>query len=81
MFFSVVIPTYNGGSVWLESAKSIAAQSVKPNVVYVIDSSSKDNTVDIAESYGYKVKVIPSAFLIMEEQEIAQLRICPSRKC
>lgn len=79
MFFSVVIPTYNGGSVWL-SAKSIAAQSVKPNVV-CSDSSSKDNTVDIAESYGYKVKVIPSAFLIMEEQEIAQLRVCPSRKC
>lgn len=62
MRFSVIIPTYDGGPVWLESAKSIFEQSIKPDVVYVIDSSSKDNTVAIAESYGYKVKVIPSAF-------------------
>ena len=61
MKFSVIIPTYNGGSVWLESAKSISEQSIKPDAVYVIDSSSKDNTVAIAESYDFRVKVIPSS--------------------
>ena len=60
MDFSVIIPTYNGGSVWLESAKSIAEQSVKPDNIYVIDSSSKDNTIAVAESYTFKVKVISS---------------------
>ncbi len=61
MRFSVIIPTYNGGSIWLESAKSISEQSIKPDAVYVIDSSSKDNTVTIAESYDFRVKIIPSS--------------------
>lgn len=61
MKFSVIIPTYNGGSVWLDSAKSISEQSIKPDAVYVIDSSSKDNSVAIAESYDFRVKVIPSS--------------------
>ena len=61
MKFSVIIPTYNGGSIWLESAKSISEQSIKPDAVYVIDSSSKDNTVAIAESYDFRIKVIPSS--------------------
>lgn len=60
MKFSVVIPTYNGGSLWEECASSIAAQTIKPEIVYVIDSSSSDLTVDIAKSYGFQIKVIPS---------------------
>lgn len=61
--FSIVVPTYNGGSVWAECAKIISMQSVKPEMVYVIDSSSKDNSVLVAESYGFKVKIIsPSDF-------------------
>lgn len=60
MKFSVVIPTYNGGSVWEKCADSISSQSIKPEVVYIIDSSSSDNTVDTAISRGFKVKVISS---------------------
>jgi len=60
MKFSVVIPTYNGGSVWKKCADSISSQSIKPEAVYVIDSSSSDKTVDTAISRGFKVKVISS---------------------
>lgn len=60
MKFSVVIPTYNGGSVWEKCADSISSQSIKPEVVYVIDSSSHDKTFDTAISRGFKVKVISS---------------------
>ncbi len=59
MRFSVVVPTYNGGAVWAECAKAISTQSVKPEIVYVIDSSSEDNSVQIAKSYDFKVKIIP----------------------
>lgn len=59
MRFAVVVPTCNGGAVWAECAKAISTQSVKPEIVYVIDSSSEDNSVQIAKSYDFKVKIIP----------------------
>lgn len=58
--FGVVIPTFNGGSVWMKCADSISSQSIKPGVVYLIDSSSCDTTVDIAISRSFKVKGIAS---------------------
>jgi rhamnosyltransferase len=36
-------------------ANSLLIQAMQPDMVVVIDSSSVDNTVDIALSYGYKV--------------------------
>lgn len=59
MRFAVVVPTCNGGAVWAECAKAISTQSVKPEIVYVIDSSSEDDSVQIAKSYDFKVKIIP----------------------
>jgi len=53
-----LIPTYNGGTVWSASANAINSQSVTPELVYVIDSSSKDDTRKVAESYGFKIEVI-----------------------
>lgn len=61
--FSCIIPTYNGANVWVRCAESLSRQSVKPDVVYIVDSSSKDDTVFVAKSYGFKVKIIsPSDF-------------------
>lgn len=53
MSFCVVVPTYEGGDVWKESALSIYQQSIKPTVVLCVDSSSCDATVDISSSYGF----------------------------
>ncbi len=60
MKFSVIIPTYNGGELWRLCAKSISSQSLAPNSVYVIDSTSSDDTVLIAQAAGFDVAVIPS---------------------
>lgn len=56
--FGVIIPTFNGGYVWTKCAESISSQSIKPNIVYSIDSSSSDSTVDVAISTGFKVRKI-----------------------
>jgi len=58
MKFSVVIPTYNGGELWRTVAKSISSQSVKPNKVLVIDSTSSDATIDIALEHGFTTHLI-----------------------
>lgn len=59
----IAIPTYNGGSIWEESAKNINLYTPKDTLVHVIDSSSKDNAVDIALNYGFQVlKIDPANF-------------------
>ena len=54
MSFCVVIPTYNGGRLWELVSHSIAMQSVQPDTVLCIDSSSSDNTAEIAVNEGFK---------------------------
>ncbi|HBV3387398.1 TPA: glycosyltransferase, partial [Klebsiella pneumoniae] len=55
----LIIPTYNGGEVWKKSANNIALYSkIQPHDVYVIDSESKDDTVQVAKAYGFNVKII-----------------------
>ena len=51
---SVVIPTYNAEQYIDGLLKSLTRQTAVPEIV-VVDSSSSDGTVDIAESYGAKV--------------------------
>ena len=58
MNVTVVVPTYNGGKLWEESAKAISDQRVTIDRVKVVDSSSKDNTREIARKYGFDVTVI-----------------------
>lgn len=63
MNFSVIIPTYNAGKMWSECIGSLLRQSIKPKRIYIIDSSSKDDTVCIARSCDFKVKIInPCSF-------------------
>ena len=56
---TVVLPTYNAGSRFRECAEVLTKQSANITKVLVIDSSSDDETVDIAKDYGFHVEVIP----------------------
>ena len=55
----IVIPTYNGGDIWKQTA-SILSLSKSSHTVLVIDSTSSDDTVDVALKHGFNVKVISS---------------------
>ncbi len=58
-----IIPTFNGGPVWAKCIDSIYKQSIKADIVYIVDSSSCDNTIKIAQSYGsYVTNIAPSDF-------------------
>jgi rhamnosyltransferase len=59
MKVSIVVPTYQGGNLWIESARAIKEASKNISVV-IIDSSSKDDTVEIAKKNGFFVKSIDS---------------------
>ncbi|MGO3447037.1 MAG: glycosyltransferase family 2 protein [Kluyvera intermedia] len=56
---SMIIPTYNGGCVWKNSADSISKYF--SGKVLVIDSGSKDSTVENAEKVGFEVISISSS--------------------
>ena len=56
---ALVVPTLNGGSSfagWLHSLKS---QTIKPDRLVLIDSSSSDTTTDLAWRAGFEIFTIP----------------------
>jgi glycosyltransferase involved in cell wall biosynthesis len=55
---SVVIPAYNASGFLAETLRSVLAQTVPPDEVLVIDDGSKDNTLEIAESFAPQVTAI-----------------------
>jgi len=54
----VVIPTYNGGSVWKEVVSALQMQRSDFDKILVIDSGSTDETVAIAQNAGFTVEQI-----------------------
>ncbi|MCF8055190.1 MAG: glycosyltransferase [Desulfocapsa sp.] len=52
---SVVIPTLNGGSLLRQLLQKLTVQSVQADEILVIDSSSTDETVRVAEQHGATV--------------------------
>jgi glycosyltransferase involved in cell wall biosynthesis len=52
---SINIPTYNSGKTLGETLNSIASQTYKNIEIIIIDSSSRDNTVEIAKNFTDKV--------------------------
>lgn len=58
---SVIIPTRNGAETLPALLKQLSMQSVKPDEVLVVDSSSSDKTVEIAKEFNAQVTVIPAA--------------------
>ncbi|WP_233208430.1 glycosyltransferase family 2 protein [Pollutimonas subterranea] len=58
---AIIVPTYNGGTVWKACAGAIRqACTVMPQVsgVQVVDSSSIDDTVIVARASGFAVQMI-----------------------
>ncbi|RRN01638.1 glycosyltransferase family 2 protein [Bibersteinia trehalosi] len=63
MNFTLIIPTYNAGDLGVEWIKRYQSQSLKANKVIVIDSSSIDQTVQLAQQAGFFVyKIAKSEF-------------------
>jgi rhamnosyltransferase len=59
MRVSIIIPTLNAGAYMEKLFSMLQAQDIKFLEVIIIDSSSIDNTVDIAKGFGAKTIVIP----------------------
>lgn len=58
LFFSILIPTYNGAEVILDTLKSLRSQSFQNFEILIQDDASKDDTVETIKSLGYgKVKI------------------------
>ena len=59
MSYIIIIPTYNGEKQGLEDLLiSIKNQSMSPEKICIIDSSSTDNTVDICKKYDCDITII-----------------------
>jgi len=56
---SVIIPTHNAGNFFRKLLESIKKQTLKKLELLVIDSSSRDNTTEIAKEFGATVITIP----------------------
>lgn len=58
---SIIIPTYNAGKEFEKLALMIKKQTANIKQVLVIDSTSTDETVKIANKYNFKVEIIPKS--------------------
>lgn len=58
MKVTLIVPTYNAGSLWQKWIDAYQNQSLKADKVIVIDSSSTDQTAVLAEQAGFFVKKI-----------------------
>jgi glycosyltransferase involved in cell wall biosynthesis len=67
---SLIIPAYNEQRYLKAALDSIAAQTVMPDEVLVVDNNSTDDTVSIASSYNF-VKVLHEA---QQHQSYAQAK-------
>ncbi|MBM0491901.1 glycosyltransferase [Aeromonas jandaei] len=50
--FSLIVPTRNAGVLWHDWLAAIKNQSMNPDYIVMVDSSSEDETVKVAESFG-----------------------------
>lgn len=58
MKYYIAIPTYNGGRIWKSAVENIKKYAPADLFVHVIDSTSKDDTVTVAEEAGFDVLII-----------------------
>ena len=56
---SIIIPTYNAQNYLKKLLDEIKIQSLSDYELIIIDSSSKDKTVEVAKKYTDNVIVIP----------------------
>jgi rhamnosyltransferase len=57
----LLVPTYNAGKLWHRWVEALANQTCKPDWCLVIDSSSSDNTAELARQEGLDVHVISAS--------------------
>jgi glycosyltransferase involved in cell wall biosynthesis len=55
---SVIIPAYNRGWIIKEAIDSVLSQTFDGYELIVVDDGSNDNTAEILESYGIKLRII-----------------------
>lgn len=60
MRYFIAVPTYNGGEIWKASVENIKKYGPSDLHVQVVDSSSKDDTVAVAQQAGFDVTIIAS---------------------
>jgi len=73
----LVLPTLNACNTSSNLFKSIEKQTIRPDKILVIDSSSDDDTVPAFKNYGFEVHVIPrSSFDHGATRQLA-LTLCP----
>jgi rhamnosyltransferase len=56
---SIIIPTYNASRYLDVQLKALLSQCIKDSEIIIVDSSSSDNTLEIAKLYGVHAFVIP----------------------
>jgi rhamnosyltransferase len=56
---SIIIPTYNAEKQMSRLCEALRSQTA-PSEIIVVDSSSSDRTVEIAESFGARVLIVPA---------------------
>ncbi|UMO88798.1 glycosyltransferase family 2 protein [Pectobacterium sp. PL64] len=55
MKYFIAVPTYNGGDVWKDAAESLKHYGPDDLDVQVIDSGSKDTTIQVANGLGFNI--------------------------
>lgn len=58
MRFSIIIPTYNRSDLLIKTIDSALNQSFSNYEVIIVNDGSVDNTKEVLESYGSKIRVI-----------------------
>ncbi|MDH2997298.1 rhamnosyltransferase [Pasteurellaceae bacterium LFhippo2] len=61
MKLTLIVPTYNAGPLWQKWITAYQQQSIQADEVIVIDSSSQDQTLELAKQAGFTTYLIPSA--------------------
>ena len=67
---SIVIPVYNGSVYMREAIESALAQTYKNIEVIVVNDGSKDNTEEIALSYGDKSAILQRKMAVSQLHSI-----------
>ena len=67
---SVVIASYNGAEYLVEQLESIRTQTLPPDELIICDDRSKDNTVEVAETYIKEHKLEGSWRITVNEQNM-----------
>ncbi|MER8914438.1 glycosyltransferase family 2 protein [Mesorhizobium sp. M0761] len=56
--YGVVIPAFNATATIAETLRSVAAQTVQPDAIIVVDDGSTDDTVAVVNALGMPVRVL-----------------------